>query len=139
MGLFEAEGKFLQGLAGDFLVHIESTQRCLATVEVTGAATAPKGNVFGLAADGTVIPSGGVMANITQFAVGPGPAPGSGLTANHTVINDYTGAVLNQTVLLQAGYSSVEVGQIVAAVTAPKWVTEPVKTDEQIGGTKTTS
>ena len=143
---FETSGKFLQGLAGDFLVHIESAQKCLDTkTSITGAsgAGAIKGSIIPID-DDVVIAPGGLVAGIDGFIVaGPPVADAATATGSpadpYTVINDFTGAVLNESALVAAGYSADLAGiKAAAALAGVKWVAEPVPTTEQKGGTPTT-
>ena len=146
MAVFETTGKFLQGRAGDFLVHIESPQRNLDTLdELTGAVgmDAVKGSVY--PADGGVaIAPGGVLTGVDMFVIA-GPPPANAATATgspafpYTIINDFTGAVLNESVLAAAGYDSTDITAIKAAVTGAKWVSDPTKITEQVGGVAGTS
>jgi hypothetical protein len=142
---FETSGKFLQGRAGDFLVHVESTQRCLNTLAtITGAVGmgAVKGEVYPLDG-GVAIAPGGVLTGVDAFVLqGPPPANAATTTGSpadpYTVIDDFTGAVLNESVLAAAGYDSTDITAIKTAVSGAKWVADPVKITEQKGGTAAT-
>lgn len=130
---------YLGPRGGDFMLHIESAQRNLNTVDtITGAAgaSAVKG-IIALSAINAAIAPGGTLSGTAKFAVFGPPLNAddsdTGDAANpYTVIDDFTGAVLNESVLLAAGYDADDVAAIKAAVTGAKWVAEPAKTSVQV-------
>lgn len=138
----------LEKRGGDFVVHVESFQKCFDTVTVTLAVDMDSAEYAGGVAGtpGTITAGAftpvAVAAQGTADAFlvsGPGIAQGTAAGAaindgaKYTAINVYDGAVLNQDALKSedpaaAAYTAAT---IIANVTAAKWVTESTKKSEQ--------
>jgi len=130
---------------GDFLIHIESEQRNLNSVQLTMPAGGPfsYSKLTGLPLDVNNVPIvvGGEAA-VTKVVIW-GPAfsnvAGAANTTSipqYTVIDEYTGAVLNETALVDtdlagASYNKTALGVALTALGA-KVVREPIKTDIQV-------
>ena len=132
---------------GDFLVHIESAQKCLSSSQLTMPASGGPHSydqivAVPLAAGGVLALVAGV-ADIVAFAVYGPPIDGladaavTGAVPEYTIIDDFTGAVLNESALPatdSAGTPWVVANiKLATALVAAgvKWVANPVKTSTQ--------
>ena len=152
---FESQGKFFDTTAGDLLVHIESTQRCLSSTQLKGrAATGTEAYnlavpVAGFPLIATYIPAIATEeASVIALVVFGNPWGAIAAGANtaevppYTIIEDFTGAVINQNAIatVDLAGAAFTLATIVTALEAlgAKFVSEPVKQTEQKGGTAAT-
>jgi hypothetical protein len=149
---FESQGKFFDTTAGDLLIHIESPQRCFSSVQLTGrATTGTQAYNLAIPVAGFPLIAGNIPAidteeaSVVALVVFGNPWPLIAADADtaeippYTIINDFTGAVINQNAIQDTDLAgaTMDVAAIAAALVAlgAKIVTEPVKITEQKGGT----
>ena len=130
--------------AGDFLIHIESEQRCLISGQLTAPATPPflsltDGNVtaYPLLVN-NVLAKAADAASVVAFVIWGRAvndlAAGTDTDAvpEYTILNDFTGAVLNEDAIPANDMEGnpFTIATIVTAIEAlgAKFVQEPVKT-----------
>lgn len=132
---------------GDFLVHIESMVKCLNYGQITmpaagGPHTLTVNQILAyplLAAN--VLAVAGDEANIVAFLIAGDAFEDlvdgyATIGPLYTVIDDFTGAVLNSDTIQAADSvgAAFNIANIMAAagLADVKWVTEPVNTEEQV-------
>lgn len=141
------EGKRLGNRGGDFLIHIESEQKCLSSTQITGKTAAATiveiTDIVAIPLVGNEPAYQGDEASVDGFIIWGNPIRNLVADAStaeippYTIIDAFDGAVLNQSVIPLADPAGAAwtggVAAIVTAVTAlgAKFVTEPTKTSTQ--------
>lgn len=138
----------VEGAAGDFIVHMESPQKCLTYGHVTTPAAADTyvlDNVlaYPLKAN-NVLAVAGEEASVVAFLIaGEAISSAEGVTTTgpyYTILDNFDGVVLNEDMLPvhdcatpQGHFNAANIKTALAAIDAalPKWVDEPEKQTEQ--------